>query len=374
MDQLSTIEDIDNASLNLEQEKVGVEKKRKRRPARRQVEGREKTGELMPPQTGQVFNIWYGKWAGGDKEDKYINKNKSETRCNIKRDSGYTKGDKIKGAYFCLFFARGSCSDGPDCTFLHRLPNVHDIYSPNVDCFGRDKHSDYRDDMGGVGSFMRQNHTLYCGRIHVTDDIEEIVARHFSEWGEVERIRVLNSRGVAFITYVNEANAQFAKEAMAHQSLENNEVLNVRWATQDPNPVSQARDAKRVEEQAAEAIRRALPKNFIAELEGRGKKIKRDDFGLDGYDVPDDIWYARCASAVNPAIKTLQNSTKTEKNEPSFDPLTIQEVFDTEANEIFSSTTLDTLRSLDNVYTVQSFDSNVDNSSRLVAYASDEDL
>lgn len=187
-------------------------------------------------------------------------------------------------------------------------------------------------------------------------------------------VRVLNSRGVAFITYVNEANAQFAKEAMAHQSLENNEVLNVRWATQDPNPVSQARDAKRVEEQAAEAIRRALPKNFIAELEGRGKKIKRDDFGLDGYDVPDDIWYARCASAVNPAIKTLQNSTKTEKNEPSFDPLTIQEVFDTEANEIFSSTTLDTLRSLDNVYTVQSFDSNVDNSSRLVAYASDEDL
>jgi hypothetical protein len=56
-----------------------------------------------------------------------------------------------------------------------------------VDCFGRDKFSDYRDDMGGVGSFMRVNRTIYVGRIHVTDDIEEIVARHFAEWGQIER-------------------------------------------------------------------------------------------------------------------------------------------------------------------------------------------
>jgi hypothetical protein len=34
--------------------------------------------------------------------------------------------------------------------------------------------------------------------------IEEIVARHFAEFGSVERIRVLNTRGVAFITYSNE--------------------------------------------------------------------------------------------------------------------------------------------------------------------------
>lgn len=61
------------------------------------------------------------------------------------------------------------------------------MFNPNVDCFGRDKFSDYRDDMGGVGSFMRQNHTLYVGRIHVSEDIEEVVARHFAEWGQVER-------------------------------------------------------------------------------------------------------------------------------------------------------------------------------------------
>ncbi|KAI1138898.1 hypothetical protein F5Y05DRAFT_354578 [Hypoxylon sp. FL0543] len=277
---------------------------RKKRPARPQVDPSFITSE-PPPQTGTIFNIWYNKWSGGDREDKYLSKTHAKGRCNIARDSGYTRADKVPGSYFCLFFARGICPKGQDCEYLHRLPGIHDLFNPNVDCFGRDKHSDYRDDMGGVGSFMRQNRTIYVGRIHVTDDIEEIVARHFAEWGQVERIRVLNTRGVAFITYTNEANAQFAKEAMAHQSLDHNEILNVRWATADPNPMAQAREARRIEEQAAEAIRRALPEEFVAEIEGRDPEARKrrkieSSFGLEGYEAPDDIYFARGAQAVNP--------------------------------------------------------------------------
>lgn len=132
----------------------------------------------------------------------------------------------------------------------------------------------------------------------MTDDIEEVVARHFAEWGQVDRTRVLTSRGVAFVTYTNEANSQFAKEAMAHQSLDHNEVLNVRWATVDPNPMAQKREARKIEEQAAEAVRRALPAEFVAEIEGRDPEAKRrkrieGGFGLEGYEAPDEIWYAR---------------------------------------------------------------------------------
>ncbi|KAL7270127.1 Pre-mRNA-splicing factor [Rhizina undulata] len=292
-----------------EKKVVAPSKKKKRRPARPQVDPATFKGGEIPPQTGTVFNIWYNKWSGGDREDKYISKSHAEGRCKIVRDSGYTKADKVPGSYFCLFFARGLCPRGHECEYLHRLPTVTDIFNPNVDCFGRDKHADYRDDMGGVGSFMRQNHTLYVGRIHVSDDIEEVVARHFAEWGQVERIRVLNSRGVGFVTYSNEANAQFAKEAMAHQSLDNNEILNVRWATTDPNPMAQARDKRRIEEQAAAAIRQALPAEFVAELEGkdRGAAGKRrrieGSFGLRGYEVPEEIWYARGENAVNPAAR-----------------------------------------------------------------------
>lgn len=271
--------------------------RKKRRPARPQVDPATLKSE-PPPQTGTVFNIWYNKWSGGDREDKYLSKQAASSRCNVSKDSGYTRADKVPGSFFCLFFARGLCPKGHECEYLHRLPTLHDLFNPNVDCFGRDKFSDYRDDMGGVGSFMRQNRTLYVGRIHVTDDIEEVVARHFAEWGQVERSRVLTSRGVAFVTYTNEANAQFAKEAMAHQSLDHNEILNVRWATMDPNPLAQKREARRLEEQAAEAVRRALPAEFVAELEGRDPEARKrkkieGSFGLHGYEPPDEVWYTR---------------------------------------------------------------------------------
>ena len=282
-------------NTNLEQKKTKKIIRKKRRPARPQVDTPLKSEP--PPQTGTIFNIWYNKWSGGDREDKYQS-TAAAGRCNVSRDSGYTRGDKVAGSYFCLFFAKGLCPRGQECEYLHRLPGLFDNFDPNVDCFGRDKHSDYRDDMGGVGSFMRQNRTLYVGRIHVTDDIEEIVARHFAEWGQVDRIRVLTARGVAFITYTNEANSQFAKEAMAHQSLDHNEILNVRWATVDPNPMAQKREARKIEEQAAEAVRRALPEEFVREIEGRDPEAKRrkrieGGFGLEGYEAPDQVWYGR---------------------------------------------------------------------------------
>src|SRR5947199_9363175 len=60
--------------------------RKKRRPARPQVDPSEvKTGEL-PQQTGTVFNIWYNKWSGGDREDKYLSKHHAEGRCNIRED------------------------------------------------------------------------------------------------------------------------------------------------------------------------------------------------------------------------------------------------------------------------------------------------
>jgi hypothetical protein len=44
--------------------------------------------------------------------------------------------------------------------------------------------------MGGVGSFNRQNRTLYVGRIKENgggQDTEEVVYRHFKEFGQIEK-------------------------------------------------------------------------------------------------------------------------------------------------------------------------------------------
>lgn len=69
--------------------------------------------------------------------------------------------------------------------------------------------------------------------------------------------------------------------------------------------MAQAREARRIEEQAAEAIRRALPAEFIAEIEGKDPEARKrrkiqSSFGLEGYEAPDEVYFAQGANAVNP--------------------------------------------------------------------------
>lgn len=139
--------------------------------------------------------------------------------------------------------------------------------------------------MGGVGSFNRQNRTLYIGRIKEcasAAETEEVVIRHFREWGQIEKsafayiclgpkeclwtgitVRILQYRSVAFVTYTDEFAAQFAKEAMACQSLDNDEILNVRWATEDPNPESKQQEKRRLEEMGQEAIKERMDPRIV---------------------------------------------------------------------------------------------------------------
>ncbi|KAF8322652.1 hypothetical protein DL93DRAFT_1045999 [Clavulina sp. PMI_390] len=214
-----------------------------------------------------LLDIWYNKWAGGDREDSYSNKTKSQTRCQIKKDSGFTRADAAGVKYCCLFFARGCCPYGYECNYLHRLPLPGaELPDSSKDCFSREKFSDYRDDMGGVGSFSRQNRTLYVGRVKETGnaaETEEVVRRHFGEFGEIIHVRILQHRSVAFVTYQDELQAQFAKEAMACQSMDNDEILNVRWATEDPNPTSKVAEKRRLEEVGTAAIQSKIDPRMV---------------------------------------------------------------------------------------------------------------
>lgn len=165
---------------------------------------------------------------------------------------------------------------------MHVLPVGNARPDSSKDCFARDKFADYRDDMGGVGSFNRQNRTLYIGRIKETGtgpETEEVVIRHFREWGTIERVRVLQYRSVAFVTYVDELSAQFAKEAMACQSLDNDEILNVRWATEDPNPVQKVLEKRRLEELGRDAIQSRMDPRIVDAV--RAIKALEDGMELD---------------------------------------------------------------------------------------------
>lgn len=224
-----------------------------KRPARLQVDPETITDDDKPPQTGTVFNIWYLKWSGGDNTRNLI---KLKFRVNIKNDTGYTKAGT--NSPICLFFARGCCYQGRKCNYAHRIPTDLDYYPPTQDCFGRDKTADYKDDMTGVGSFNKINRTLYVAGIHTTKNVELVLTRHFEEFGAIEKINVLHGKACAFITYKLESAAQFAKEAMLNQSLDHEEILNVRWARPDPNPDAQKKEKRRLEELAVNTVQNLL--------------------------------------------------------------------------------------------------------------------
>lgn len=192
-------------------------------------------------------------------------------------------------------------------------------------------------------------------------------------------VRVLNSRGVGFVTYTNEANAQFAREAMSSQSLDHDEILNVRWATADPNPMAQAREARRIEEQAAEAIRRALPAEFVDEIEGKDPEARKrrkieSSYGLEGYEAPDEIHFARGVNAVNPRGREgfeveYQERAMIENGEANQAPAQAEEA-SPETSGIFSGSTLAALNRAK--VTVASKPKSV-SAEPLVGYGSDSD-
>lgn len=90
---------------------------------------------------------------------------------------------------------------------------------------------------------------------------------------------MLQYRSVAFVTYVSEFHAQFAKEAMACQSLDNDEILNVRWATEDPNPVQKVAEKRRLVDMGQEAIKARMDPRIVDAM--RAVRALEDGDALD---------------------------------------------------------------------------------------------
>lgn len=230
-----------------------------KRKARKQVDAKVTRG-YQRTEGAHEYNIWYGKYIG----DHWKNNQgavAAEHKCIVEKDSGWTKADKANSkSYFCYHFARGCCARGHECNFYHRVPTAKDeAQIPSMkDVFGREMHSDHRDDMGGVGSFKDNCRTLYVGGLTTKDDLKKVLWKEFGQFGEVENINLIHRLMIAFVRYRLRSNAQFAKAAMSGQNLGNNEILNIRWAYEDPNP------------HAKKSIKRANQDAIIAKLKAQG--------------------------------------------------------------------------------------------------------
>jgi hypothetical protein len=144
------------------------------------------------------------------------------------------------------------------------------------------------DNRKGAGSYERDMTTLYChygGAGHYTvEQLKKLLVDNFQPWGPVASLYIVTTKTIAFVRYHWRASAEFAREAMDNQGLEGStagEVLSLRWANEDPNPVSVTAKRVRAEdamEDAAMAAWDALPpeekRARLAALRlGEGRKV-----------------------------------------------------------------------------------------------------
>lgn len=247
------------------------ERASKSRPARTQYDP--ETGPRIRHRSDDAkgdFNVWWGKHAtaNGSTARDFNSAVKATTRCAPILDAGVTKGDGNGTSSVCVHFARGCCTVGAACEYLHRLPTAFDDATNHMmyDIFGRPKHHTERDDNGGTGSYMRIGRTLYMFFGGAVDPkwgarkVYEEVANQFGEFGPIEDVTVKFERRFAFVRYKFRASAEFAKEAMAGQTLwtdDSAEPLNVRWANDDPNPIAIVRVANEQEEKVRDMFLRS---------------------------------------------------------------------------------------------------------------------
>ncbi len=124
-----------------------------------------------------------------------------------------------------------------NCKFFHKVPSRAEcqLVDNSRDIFGRPRFATHRDDRGGVGSFMCETRTLEVSDFKIPSSSDplaqmyEILWRHFSVWGIIEDINVNQNKALAFIKYEHRCMAEYAKEAMYHQSLDKNEILTLKW-------------------------------------------------------------------------------------------------------------------------------------------------
>lgn len=189
------------------------------------------------------YNIWYDKYLTDRNADKNEERAVSTFKLQPEVDTGFTKADKMEGkgaTYFCVYFARGCCSEGTNCKFYHRVPTESDLltHKDNLrDIFGRTRHATHKDNFEGIGCFNKDCDTLSLTKIYLNPDsnaahqsmqhtngmsikdIVRLVYEHFSVFGEINDIHFNQGRFAAYIKFGHRNFAEFAREAMHNQVL-----------------------------------------------------------------------------------------------------------------------------------------------------------
>ena len=247
------------------------------KPARKQAE--RDMSKIAYREGAEMYNVWFHKYSGQRSDDTI--RHAATSRCDPWSDAGWTQADSknAEEAPFCLWFAKGACSRASSCRYKHHVPSREEDVKADqmVDIFGRERHADHKDDMGGVGSFMKECRALYVSEIQLDRTQQDCVQRLeaqlwklFHPWGPIESIRVIPNKLIAFVKFEYRTAAEFAKVACGNQPCGLSEAINVRWAFEDPNPRAAEQAIIDTRDQFFSLVERRIAAMSVQERTDRG--------------------------------------------------------------------------------------------------------
>lgn len=171
--------------------------------------------------------------AGLDYDSEFGKAKPSDTILRLQRTTPYYKRNR---AHICSFYVRGECTRGAECPYRHEMPLTGELSQQNI----KDRYYGVNDPV--ANKLLRRAadmpslsppdddsiKTLYVGGL---DDriTEQDLKDQFYGYGEIESIRVVQTRSCAFIAYTTREGAEKAADNLANKLVIKGLRLKLMW-------------------------------------------------------------------------------------------------------------------------------------------------
>lgn len=210
--------------------------------------------------------------AGIDYESSYGKARANDTILKLQRTTPYYKRNR---AHVCSFYVRGECTRGAECPYRHEMPETGELSQQNI----KDRYYGVNDPVaqkllnkaGEMPSLEPPEdesiRTLYVGGLDPRIS-EQDLRDHFYAHGEIESIKMVPQRAIAFVSYTTREGAEKAAEELSNKLVIKGLRLKLMWGRpQAPKPESEVSDEAR--QQALMAHGAMLPRAVISQQQNQ---------------------------------------------------------------------------------------------------------
>ncbi|KAG5238305.1 hypothetical protein OIU78_007998 [Salix suchowensis] len=206
--------------------------------------------------------------AGIDYESSFGKAQANDTILKLQRTTPYYKRNR---AHVCSFYARGECTRGAECPYRHEMPVTGELSQQNI----KDRYYGVNDPVamkllnkaGDMPSLEPPEDesikTLYVGGLDARIS-EQDLRDQFYAHGEIESVKMVPQRAIAFVTYTTREGAEKAAQELSNKLVIKGLRLKLMWGRpQAPKPEQESSEEAR--QQAAMAHSGMLPRAVVSQ-------------------------------------------------------------------------------------------------------------